>query len=250
MYLRRVWISFGFAVITATAASAQDSGGLAHQVDRLSRQLQMLEQRVYQGGPLPAPAPSSVAPVVPVSVDPSLLSQIQVLTGEVEQINHRLNGIEAKLASLTAPPPPSQPQPFANNTLPSETSSPAHEQYYTAQNLLEAGDLAAAKKAFEAFLQHNPGHELEMLALFGFGEVEFQLGNFKESATFYLKAYQKDPKAPKAAEALLKLGTVLVKLGKKEEACATFSKLAKDIPDAPVEVMDEVANQKQSLGCS
>ena len=57
--------------------------------------------------------------------------------------------------------------------------------------------------------------------------------NFQLAAVSFAKGFQRFPKGNKALDQLFKLALTFLNLGKNEDACATFSKLEAEFPEAP-----------------
>ena len=85
------------------------------------------------------------------------------------------------------------------------------------------------------FIQAHPDHELSGNAQYWLGETYYVRKNYEDAVVAYLEGYQKYPKNQKAPDNLLKLGMSLANLGKKQEACATFTQLRQKFPKAPLD---------------
>lgn len=152
--------------------------------------------------------------------------------------------------SLVAPPV-NQPQPVATVT---ETAGPLpagspRDQYAHAFRLLRQADYDQAQVALEAFLEAHPQDNLAANAKYWLGETHYVRGSYVKAAEVFLEGFKEHPQGNKAPDTLLKLGMSLTALEKKEQACATFSKLGRDYPDAPTSILDTVKRERAKADC-
>ena len=106
-----------------------------------------------------------------------------------------------------------------------------------------------AEAALRSFIQAHPKHELSGNAQYWLGETYYVRKNYEDAVVAYLEGYQKYPKNQKAPDNLLKLGMSLANLGKKQEACATFTQLRQKFPKARSTIRKTAASQRKKLGC-
>ena len=78
----------------------------------------------------------------------------------------------------------------------------------------------------------NPKHALQANAHYWLGETFYVRRDYQRAAYTFADSFQKYPEGNKAADNLLKLGMSLGKLGKKKEACTTYSRLLENFPKA------------------
>lgn len=110
-----VWAA-GVLVLTTmllpAAVEAQNTGmqQLLNRVDRLQRELSTLQRQVYKGE---APPPAAALPLAPAAGDPrnaarnsiritQLESELQKLTGRIEEVDFRTRQIQSRLEKLIA----------------------------------------------------------------------------------------------------------------------------------------------------
>jgi len=123
------------------------------------------------------------------------------------------------------------------------------DQYNYAFSLLRQADYDAAEAAFQEFLTAHPDGQLAGNAYYWLGETYYVRNNYQQAAINFLKGYQQFPDSNKAPDNLLKLGITLSRLGKKAEACATFSELSRKFPDAPQNLRDKATQEAAAAGC-
>jgi tol-pal system protein YbgF len=106
------------------------------------------------------------------------------------------------------------------------------EEYELAAAFLKQGQYDQAEKGFSTFIAKNPKNRYVADAVFGLGETYFLRGRHREAAEQYLKISTNYSTSAKGAESLLRLGQSLNALGAKEQACASFSEIARKYPNA------------------
>jgi tol-pal system protein YbgF len=111
-----------------------------------------------------------------------------------------------------------------------DTSDGAVEQYRTALRSLRERRYDDAVTQFAAFLADHARHELAASALYWRGEALYAKRDYG-AASRELEAFiDRYPAAPRAPDALLKLGMSLRKLGAADRAEAAFQRLRTDYP--------------------
>ena len=123
------------------------------------------------------------------------------------------------------------------------------EQYRFALSILRKTEYSRAEQAFNEFIQRNPKNKLTPNARYWLGESFYVRKNYRSAAEAFLRGYQQAPKGLKAPSSLLKLGMSLANLKKNQDACATFTKLAKDYPDASENIKKHLKREFQRSRC-
>ena len=132
-------------------------------------------------------------------------------------------------AEAMSSPAPERPGPL----LPEGTPK---ERYDFALGLLRAGllrpeDLVRAERAFEEFLEAHGDHELADNARYWLGESHYVREDYDHAVAVFVEGYKISPTGAKAPDNLLKLGMSLSRLGRRDDACATFQELDEKFPD-------------------
>jgi tol-pal system protein YbgF len=122
-------------------------------------------------------------------------------------------------------------------------------QYRHAFSILRQTDYDKAELAFKEFIKNHPKDQLTPNARYWLGESFYVRANYRDAAEAFLRGYQQAPKGSKAPDTLLKLGMSLANLKKKQDACATFSKLAKDYPNASGNIKKHLKREVGRTGC-
>ncbi len=143
--------------------------------------------------------------------------------------------------------PPSKPEKTAGSqALPTKEVA---EMYAVGKDLLKEKNYAAARKAFEGFMENHMEDPLAGQAQYWLGEIHLAEGDYKKASVAFLKAYRDFPSSTKRSDSLLKLAESLNKLQKNKEACATLEKLLTDFPTANQGIKSLATKNKTEWGC-
>ena len=115
--------------------------------------------------------------------------------------------------------------------------------------LLRSEDLVRAERAFEEFLAVHGDHELADNARYWLGESHYVREDYNHAVAVFVEGYKSSPAGAKAPDNLLKLGMSLSRLGRRDEACATFQELDEKFPDLTNDVKARGRKEWQQAGC-
>lgn len=139
------------------------------------------------------------------------------------------------------------------DTMQSETVQSAalspKEQYTSAFGLLRQAKYDDAAIALQTFIDQNPDDKLTPNARYWLGETYYVRSEYVRAAEVFFEGYRLAPTASKAPDTLLKLGMALGNLNKKVEACAAFTKLADEFPNASANVRTALERERLRNGC-
>ncbi len=121
--------------------------------------------------------------------------------------------------------------------------------YKHAYNMLIQENFLEAEKYFNIFLGENPDDPLASNAYYWLGETFYVQKQFQKAAISFAKGYQKFPKGNKALDQLFKLALTFINLGKNDDACASFSKLELEFPDASKRIKNRAKEYKLRAKC-
>jgi tol-pal system protein YbgF len=107
-----------------------------------------------------------------------------------------------------------------------------------------------AEMGFRKFLQSNPRDKMVPEAAYWLGESYLQRKRYREAAEQFLTVSADYPNAPKAPDALLRLGVSLNAIGAKDRACAVFSELGRKYPQAPASVRQSNEREQKRARCA
>ncbi len=150
-------------------------------------------------------------------------------------------------AAEAASPAPERPKAL----LPEGTPK---ERYDFALGLLRTGllrseDLVKAERAFAEFLAAHGDHELADNARYWLGESHYFREDYNHAVAVFVEGYKISPTGAKAPDNLLKLGMSLSRLGRRDEACATFQELDEKFPDLTDDVKARGRKEWQQAEC-
>ncbi|MBN2752144.1 MAG: tol-pal system protein YbgF [Rhodospirillaceae bacterium] len=269
-------------------AQAQDAGSLSSRLERVERDLTVLQRQAYRdqaagsgGGDGALSSDSSASLFVRIG---QLEEQIRDLTGQIEELSYKIEknrqNMERMLADtdfrfqalekgVTAPPEsgvepqPGQPAAPLGQTVPSsksavapaqttaqdKTGETAEDAYRKARGLLLKADYPAAEVAFKSFLKVHGDSDFAGNAQYWLGETYYVRGQFEQAAVAFADGYKKFRKGTKAPDSLFKLGFSMRKLNQSEKACAAFNQLLKEYPSASKAVLDLARKTRSELKC-
>ena len=130
-----------------------------------------------------------------------------------------------------------------------ELSKNPSEIYKYAYDMLVRENYAEAETSFKAFIGEHPNDPLASNAYYWLGETYYVQKNYQLAAVSFAKGFQRFPRGNKALDQLFKLALTFISLGKNEDACATFSKLEAEFPDAPKIISNRAKVHMQRAKC-
>ncbi|MDP7546817.1 MAG: tol-pal system protein YbgF, partial [Alphaproteobacteria bacterium] len=123
------------------------------------------------------------------------------------------------------------------------------ERYNYAYSMLLNVRLGEAEVAFQEFLAQHADDALAGNAQYWLGETYYTQNKLTEAAQTFLTGLQRYPNSSKAPDSMLKLGITLGKMGQREEACATFSEMAKLFTSLRPQVRKRMRQEISAGGC-
>ncbi|WP_152415232.1 tol-pal system protein YbgF [Caenispirillum salinarum] len=207
-------------------------------------------QSQNQGAGGQAPAPGQEAPATSGGFRAATPSQ-PAPTGGQGAGSQGLAPGEGTLGTIPAEPPA---QAQAEGQAPAQTGpvlpeGTPEEQYSYAFGLLREGAYDRASQAFEAFVDRHGDHSLAGNAQYWLGETHYVQGDYERAAVTFLDGYRSYPESPKAPDNLLKLGLTMAQLDKTREACAAFTRISGEYPQAPDPIQRRARSEAERLGC-
>ena len=123
------------------------------------------------------------------------------------------------------------------------------EQYEAAYAILLETRYEEAHDAFSHFIDANPGHKLVENAAYWRSETLYVRKMYLEAVRSYASNLQRFPDGRKAPDNMVKLGLSLLKLGRTEEACRTFTQLDQTFPDPPLRIRRAAQLGREQANC-
>jgi tol-pal system protein YbgF len=150
----------------------------------------------------------------------------------------------------TAPPPAKTGFTPDGGVAAAAQSAPPKEDIDAGISYLKQKDYEDAERSFAAYIDKNPKSRRLSDAIYLLGETYALSGRQSEAAEQYLKISTHYSSSPRAPDAMLHLGYALVKLGAKEQACATFGEVQRKYPNASAAIKSNAERESKKLQCS
>ena len=123
------------------------------------------------------------------------------------------------------------------------------EIYNYAYDMLVRENFIEAENSFKAFIGEHPEDPLASNAYYWLGETYYVQKKFQLAAISFARGFQNFPKGNKAIDQLFKLALTFMNLGKNEDACAAFSKLESEFPNAPKRISNRAKEYIKRAKC-
>jgi TolA-binding protein len=263
--------AFGF---NGTAQAQAQGAGVDQRVDKLEREMRAVQRKVFPGG-----AGMTVEPQITQQVDTTppgvpattpladlnqrvaaLESQIQTMTGQIEQNQYRMRQLEeafgaykattdARVKALETPPVSADAAPTDGDVAASGDSGPApakpsgdraakvekpstgdagEDLYLYGFRLWQAKLYPEAAKALDQYRTKYPTGKRASFARNLLGRAYLDDGKPSLAAVALYENYTKDPNGERAPDSLYYLAQALVKLNKPSgEVCKVYDELNK-----------------------
>lgn len=125
----------------------------------------------------------------------------------------------------------------------------AQQLYRTGYEHILNGDYALAEGIFERFGALYPNDMLAPDARFWLGESVLAQGRFEDAAEIFIENRSRYPQTGKAAETMLKIGTIMAGLGNRDVACVTFADALATHPDMTPNVRQRIEGESTKARC-
>ena len=263
-------------LLAAAPAASQSQPQIDKRVQTLESQMRAVQRQVFPGGDkryfppeIPAEEPQGQQeapgnPAGPAIIDltqrvTSLETQQRLLTGQIEELQHRLQQQQTALEQLQQQMAPPEAAPDAlpgttdeaaatANTVTAaladakapeakpaaakpKTDAELEAEYRRGYALYTAGNYQAAENALEQFATDNPKHARASNALFWAGRSMLAQGRTADAAKAFLSGYQQFPRGERAHNSLLWLAKSLTDLKQPAAACQALDQLQASYPD-------------------
>ena len=206
---------------------------------------------------------------------------LQQLTGQNEQLGHRVQELRDKLDSqqkdydyklcslsaqllgastapdqsggalpcnLTAGAAPDALATFGPGgtlgTLPQGSAPDTRPQFDAAMNLLAKAQYDEARAAFRTFVDNNPKDPLASQAVYWVGDIAYVQKDYGGAAQAFAEEIKKYPTSPRGPDSMLKLGQSLLALGQKKEGCLTLGAIKSKYSQASASVLSQAASAR------
>ena len=202
----------------------------------------------------------------PVNNNLSEIQAIEKETNIIEDPNIKKNPSMKILGTVNESSKEEAKESFSENSI-SETTGGAPKQgevsddkitsllknpseiYSYAYDMLIRENFIEAEKSFKAFIGEHPNDPLASNAYYWLGETYYVQKKFQLASISFARGYQSFPKGNKAIDQLFKLALTFMNLGKNEDACAAFSKLESEFPNAPKRISNRAKEHIKRAKC-
>ncbi|MEE2759934.1 MAG: tol-pal system protein YbgF [Pseudomonadota bacterium] len=213
------------------------SGPLSQQITSVVRPPAVIQAGPATGRPSFARPPQRIG-----AISPSDLAPIRGQTGQPLQAEGQPTpGLQTPVLRPAGPAAPKE-----QNVLPMGT---VQDRYRFAQDLVHRAEYEKAAQAFREFINAHPDHAFVSNARYWLGRTYYVRREYRAAAEAFLKGFRADPKGNKAPDNLLSLGMSLSQMDKKADACAMFSKLTTDFPNAPARITRLLKRERGNADC-
>lgn len=273
-------IGMGCLLLALGAFAQTPVEALNDKVDRLDRELTLLQRKLYQ-----TPEAIEARPKKRTSRSFSLFGDnhadeestegssagsldelfeqletqgrlIQDLTAKLEEQAYRLEQLSSlvdvlnKDVDLRFQQLKNKPSSSGNTS--SETKPKTDDDkaaYDAAYALLKKGEYAEAEQAFINFMKMYPKSQLVGNANYWLGETYYVRGLYEQAVGIFADGFTTYKQNTKAPDNLLKLGLTMKQLKKTEEACTAFKTLPSEFPKAPDTLKKRAEEEAKKLAC-
>jgi len=210
-----------------------------------------------------------------------LEQSLQQLTGQNEQLGHRVQELrdkldsqqkdyDHKLCSLSAQllgagntadqsgeslpcdlganagsaPPATLGSGGTLGTLPQGAAPDTRPQFDAAMNLLAKAQYDEARAAFRSFADANPKDPLASQAVYWVGDIAYVQKDYGGAAQSFAEEIKKYPTSSRGPDSMLKLGQSLLALGQKKEGCLTLGAVKSKYSQASASVLSQAASTR------
>ncbi|MFC1660401.1 tetratricopeptide repeat protein [Gemmatimonadota bacterium] len=163
------------------------------------------------------------------------LIRLMELTGQNQRSLMALRDLmEARGAAYS----PSQIDPGGGEvTDPGDRAGGAEATYNVAVTQFNRGSFVTARRAFEQFLQEHPGHSLASDAHFYLADILVQENRLDEAIAAFLEIPEFDPMAPKAPDALYRVGVLYIELENLDQARVYLERVVTSYSESGVAIL-------------
>lgn len=265
-----------FLILTMTLFLSQPASAdlqldmLNDKIDRLDREMTILQRKVYQENPTAetdarkkdrasrkktqeaSPETASLDDLYTRIDDQTKV--VQELTNKIDHLEQALHQTQEKLALLNADIEQrfkeiNKTAPAAESAKPKTSQKTPKEAYDAAYALLKKGEYEKAQKAFSTFLKDYPKSDLAGNANYWLGETYYARGKYEQAIGIFADGVSKYKNSSKAPDNMLKLGLTLKQLNKKTESCTAFKSLETEFPKASQTLKDRAKTEAKKLSC-
>ena len=275
------------SLIVTTPVAAQDAG-VGKRVERLEKEMRAVQRKVFPGGSKffePEIKPDAAKPNGPsttTSAVTDLIARVDALersmatlTGQVEQNSFRLKKIEDSMAAdvpsvettsagvggsaatnsaesskpAETSPDPERVEGVASIVMP-DTGDAGEDAYIYGYRLWDAKYYPEAQVQLKKAAEDYPNHRRASFARNLLGRAYLDDRKPALASVALYENYQKLPRGKRAPDSLIYLGTALIRLNKKAEACRVYTEFEEVYPaEASGRLSDFLMRGRRDANC-
>ncbi len=133
-------------------------------------------------------------------------------------------------------------------TLPQGAVHDTRPQFDAAMNLLARAQYDEARAAFRTFADDNPKDALAPQAVYWLGDIAYVQKDYGGAAQAFAEAIKKYPTSSRGPDSMLKLGQSLLALGQIKEGCLTLGAIKSKYRNASASVLSQAASAR-AMSC-
>jgi tol-pal system protein YbgF len=133
-------------------------------------------------------------------------------------------------------------------TLPQGAAPDTRPQFDAAMNLLAKAQYDEARAAFRTFADNNPKDALTPQAVYWVGDIAYVQKDYGGAAQAFAEAIKKYPTSARGPDSMLKLGQSLLALGQIKGGCLTLGAIKNKYPKASAAVLSQTASAR-AMSC-
>ncbi|PLX42698.1 MAG: tol-pal system protein YbgF [Deltaproteobacteria bacterium] len=205
---------------------------LGATVDSMESDIRLLKGKVEELEHSLANPTAQATPATTPEEITALRNMVSDLTNRVDSLNRRIASTTSTKASAAAPPAPAKP-PAPAVAAPAKPSSPEVDPkslYDKGYSLYQQNKYEEARKAFDAYISAYPKTSLADNAYFWIGESFYNESQYEKAIIFYDKIVREYADGDKVPSALLKQAFAFDALGDELDAKILLRKVIKEHP--------------------
>lgn len=256
--MKQFWVIMLLGWALPAAADLQ-ADMITDRLDRLDREMTLLQQKVYTQGATSRTDKSGKTGTISGEGLADLYAQlddqnrvIADLTRKVEELSYAQSTLKEQMDKIRQDNEVRFDALTQRDETPKAPAAPAQtdkQAYEAAYDLLVKTKYAAAEQAFRSFLKDYPKSNLAGNANYWLGETYYVRGQYDVAVGVFSDGLTKYETSAKAPDNLLKLGMTMARLNKKTEACGFLTLLPEKFPKASDSLKKRAVAEAKKLSC-
>jgi tol-pal system protein YbgF len=278
-------IALALSSVTAKQSFAFDEAQSMERVDKLERDIMLLQRQISRGESGTQGLSSDISSAgTPAQLEVRLSAiddQLRELRGKAEENENRSRKVAEALEKLqkdtelrfselsaantaalppekaastsgsgTLTPPADDNKKGAEEAAPAQTFATPREHYNYAFRLLNQTQYEESATSFQSFTKKYPKDPLVGNAYYWGGETHYIRRDYVKAADNFRKGFEALPEGPKAADNLLKLAMSLHAMNRDKESCVVLKQVVVKFKKSSSSVADKADQEQKRIGCN